>query len=288
MPLALIDISLIDHGTRLRDVSEAQVESLVESIAEVGLLNPITVYERPVVRGNNTVAGYGIIAGAHRKVACERLGLTEIEANVVSLSELHRQIAECDENLRGPQLGKADLALFTRRRKEAYEALHGKAKAIGGTARAVKAGENVATDNLADAFTTNTAEATGRSERAVRRDAERGEKVIDEVLDLIRGTRLDTGAYLDVLKKMEPNDQMAAAKRDLAAIKAEGKPRLVPKPSAPLNDIETRDKWLQAGMSWWNRGSKEWREEFLSRVDTPVMDSKHDDIAIPEFLRRTQ
>lgn len=285
MPLALIDIALIDNGTRLRDVSEAQVESLMESIAEIGLLNPITVYERPVVRGNNTVAGFGIVAGAHRKVACERLGLAEIEANVVTLSELQRQIAECDENLRGPQLGKADLALFTRRRKEAYEALHPEAKA---QTRQGHIRQGAADANLAPAFTADTAAKTGRSERAIQRDAERGEKVIDEVLDLIRGTKLDTGSYLDVLKKMEPNDQMAAARRDLAALKAEGKPRLVPKPSAPLNDIETRDKWLQVGMSWWNRGSKEWREEFLSRVDTPVMDSKNDDIAIPEFLRRTQ
>ncbi len=283
MPLALIDIALIDNGTRLRDVSEAQVESLMESIAEIGLLNPITVYERPVVRGNNTVAGFGIVAGAHRKVACERLGLAEIEANVVTLSELQRQIAECDENLRGPQLGKADLALFTRRRKEAYEALHPETRHGGD-----RASRQLGDLKEPDRFTADTAAKTGRSERAVQRDAERGEKVIDEVLDLIRGTKLDTGSYLDVLKKMEPNDQMAAARRDLAALKAEGKPRLVPKPSAPLNDIETRDKWLQAGMSWWNRGSKEWREEFLSRVDTPVMDSKNDDIAIPEFLRRTQ
>lgn len=59
-------------------------------------------------------------------------GLAEIDAKVVSLGELERQIAECDENLAGPKLSPSEKALFTRRRQEAYEALHGKAKAIGG------------------------------------------------------------------------------------------------------------------------------------------------------------
>jgi len=51
-----------------------------------------------------------------------RLGLVEIEANIVELPELKRQLAECDENLAGPTLSKAERALFTQRRKEIYEA----------------------------------------------------------------------------------------------------------------------------------------------------------------------
>lgn len=42
--------------------------------------------------------------------------------------------------------------------------------------------------NLADAFTTDTAIKTGSSERAVRRDAERGEKISEDVMHLIIGT----------------------------------------------------------------------------------------------------
>jgi hypothetical protein len=29
---------------------------------------------------------------------------------------------------------------------------------------------------------------------------------------------------------------------------------------------EGRDQWLESGMAWWDRGSKEWREAFLERV----------------------
>ncbi|WP_130270900.1 hypothetical protein [Phyllobacterium myrsinacearum] len=60
-----------------------------------------------------------------------------------------------------------------------------------------------ATDNLSTAsFAKETASITGKDERTVRRDAERGEKVIDEVKDLITGTHLDTGAYLDKIKDL--------------------------------------------------------------------------------------
>ncbi len=52
-------------------------------------------------------------------------------------------------------------------------------------------------------------------------------------------------------------------------------PRLVPPPPDPLNEDEARDKWLAAGMTWWNRGSHEWREEFLARIDGVVFDRTH-------------
>jgi len=65
-------------------------------------------------------------------------------------------------------------------------------------------------------FTAETAKATGQSERLVQLNAERGEKVIDAAIDVIRGTVLDTGAYLDKLKKLSPSEQVFAAKRDIA------------------------------------------------------------------------
>ncbi len=47
-----------------------------------------------------------------------------------------------------------------------------------------------------DRFTAENAAATGRSERAVQRDAERGAKVISEVLDMLRGEELDISDVL--------------------------------------------------------------------------------------------
>ena len=77
--LATIPVELIENGQRLRDLSEATVEALMNSIGDVGLLNPITVYRRKLFNGGNQVEGYGLVAGLHRKTACERLGLVEID-----------------------------------------------------------------------------------------------------------------------------------------------------------------------------------------------------------------
>ncbi|WP_061930180.1 ParB/RepB/Spo0J family partition protein [Aureimonas sp. AU22] len=206
-----IDISLVERGTRLRDEDEAQVSTLMNSIGAVGLLHPITVYQRPVIRGSNTVSGFGLVAGLHRLSACRALEWITIPAIVVTLGELERQIAECDENLCGPRLSPSDQALFTRRRKEAYEALHPE----------TRHGENQHTssrqvgNSSSERFTADTAAATGRSERAVQRDAERGQKVSQDALDIIRHTKLDTGSYLDKLKKLPAEEQVRSAKRDL-------------------------------------------------------------------------
>ena len=74
-----------------------------------------------------------------------------------------------------PTLTPSERALFTQRRKEAYEALHPETKAhvaqAVGMNRAI--GNNV-TANLAPTFTADTAARTGQSERSVQRDATRG------------------------------------------------------------------------------------------------------------------
>lgn len=209
--LATIPVEMIENGQRLRELSEATVEALVNSIGDVGLLNPVTVYRRKLFRGGNQIDGYGLVAGLHRKTACERLGLVEIEANILDLSDLQCQIAECDENLCAPQLSPSDRARFTKRRKEAYEALHPESKH--------GANRHTRPEEAAPSFAEDQAGATGQSERAVARDAERGEKVCEKALDLVNGTKLDTGVYLDKLKPLSSADQVAAVKRDLAALK---------------------------------------------------------------------
>jgi hypothetical protein len=55
-------------------------------------------------------------------------------------------------------------------------------------------------DNLSPTFTKDTAEKTGIDIRRIQRDAERGEKVTEETMNLIRGTDLDTGAIPHHLK----------------------------------------------------------------------------------------
>jgi hypothetical protein len=85
----------------------------------------------------------------------------------------------------------SSFAKQTARRKAIYLELHPETAqgAAGADARWN------ATDNLSTAsFASETAKATGKDERTVRRDAERGEKVIDAAIEIIRGTPLGTAS----------------------------------------------------------------------------------------------
>jgi len=203
--LQTIPIHEIDISGRLRGADDDQVESIKDSILEVGLLNPITV--------NDVDGRFHLIAGLHRVEAYKRLGHYEIPAIILELSDLEAVIAECDENLRRAELSVAERATFTAKRKEAYEAIHPEAR--HGTPDVSRQVGDTRERAIAERFTAATAKATGQSERSVQRDAERGEKVIPEALGIIRGTKLDTGTYIDKIKNLSPNDQVATVKRDL-------------------------------------------------------------------------
>lgn len=253
--MQVIAPDMVEAGDRLRSISEDQVSALVDSIAEVGVLNPITVYARQVMRGGIMVAGFGLVAGAHRLEACKRLGLVEIPAQVVDLPELKRQLAECDENLCGTRLTPSERALFTRRRKEIYEALYPETR--HGKHGSGPSGKFCHTD--AESFTAATAAATGKAERTVRLDATRGERIGEDVLAQVRGTELDKGVVLDQLARAA--DPAAELERIRAAA---AKP--VPPPPPIRNDAEAEDMWIASMRKLWNKGAKPWRERFLEEV----------------------
>ena len=262
--LVTIPVNSVEIGRRLREVGDDQVDALMSSIADVGLLNPITVYPRKVIRAGVAEDGYGLVAGAHRLEAVRRLGLVEIEAQVVDLGELERQIAECDENLCGTTLSPAERAMFTERRKEAYEALHqGTGHGSPGVSRQV--GD---THKRADAprFSADTASKTGQSERKIQRDASRGGNIELAALAIVKGTSLDTGKYLDKLAKVKRENQVAKAQRDLDA-KRKPKPKSAAAHAPdPDDDYSVREKHVTALMNAWNKAGKEAREQFLERI----------------------
>ena len=120
----LININDIVVRARVRSIKDSQVSALADSIAEIGLLNPVTITPDTNIRNGRSVDAYGLVAGAHRLEACKRLGMTEIETTVIELGEYERVIAECDENLCGTNLGCAERAVLTAERKLHYELLH--------------------------------------------------------------------------------------------------------------------------------------------------------------------
>jgi ParB-like chromosome segregation protein Spo0J len=98
---------------RLRALRTEAVRELADSIASVGLLNPISVTPDGV-----------LVAGLHRLHACRSLGWTTIPVSVVDLDADHRELSEIDENLIRAELTELEKGEHVARRKAVYERLH--------------------------------------------------------------------------------------------------------------------------------------------------------------------
>lgn len=262
---------------------EAKVTALVESISAVGLLHPIMVYTP-----DDGCSVY-LVAGAHRLEAARRLGWDFIPAIFIETDEIDRELAEIDENLCRAELTEAEEAAHLKRRQELWEARRRRETETGGTSCSTSLIDGrAAGPQHAKGFAAETAAITGESKQSINRKIARAEKIAPDVLEGVRGTELDKGVVLDTLKKLDHDEQRQAVQRvksgadasikdAYAFIRGEELPQ--PKtrsqaksPAEPLSDKEARDQWLASGMAWWNRGSKEWREEFLARIDRPVFD----------------
>lgn len=84
-----IPVDRIRLEARREPVVPGHIERLVESIGQIGLLNPITVVAE--------AEGWLLVAGAHRLAAAKALGWPEIRA--VTIEARLQKIAEIDENL---------------------------------------------------------------------------------------------------------------------------------------------------------------------------------------------
>lgn len=261
-----ISTDAIARRADARAIDAATVAGLVDSIGAVGLINPIRV--------RAVGAGFELIAGAHRLEACKALGLAEVTCAVVTDDDLHAELAMIDENLCRAELSPSDRASQTARRKAIYIELHPETGHGGDRSGASR---QVGDLSQSERFTADTAKATGQSERTVQRVAERGEKILPEVLDMIRGTKLDTGAFLDKLKTLPGSEQYKVASRELLHLRNQERQALstrtkIKLADAPLNDDAAREKQVAALMSAWNRATAEAREEFMARIEIPVFD----------------
>jgi hypothetical protein len=261
-----LPIDRIDARSDARQIDEATVAGLVDSIGTVGLINPIRV---------RAVADrWEVIAGHHRLTACKRLGLAEITADIIESDDLHAELAMIDENLCRADLSPAERAAHMARRKAIYLELHPETRHGANLSKSFQ-DENT---ERAEGFAAKTSEATGRSMPSVWRDTSRGEKVIAEALGMIQGTKLDTGIYLDKIKGLRPNEQVTAVRRDLQNLrqqerdKRSGLARRIVKVDEPLTDEEASEKQYAALVAAWNKAGESARQRFRELIDEPVFD----------------
>jgi len=179
---------------RLRPLDMAKVADLAESISKIGLLNPISVTPDRV-----------LLAGRHRLEAMRLLGKRVIEARVVDLEGLRRQLAEVDENLIRSELSVLERAEHLGRRRLIYEDMHPE------TVRP-KGGRRPGNVVLGPTFPDDAAAKVGLTARSVRRDLQIADGICDEARDVLRGTPMaDARNELLAISRMAPDVQLRVA-----------------------------------------------------------------------------
>lgn len=228
-----IPISEIKINPGRREALPERVAELAKSIAEVGLLNPITLD-----RGNT------LIAGLHRLEAAKLLGWSEVDYTVSSLEGLRAELAEIDENFVRTDLSAIEYGDLLLRRKEIYEALHPETKR-GGDRKSEKIKGAKCAFDFAPSFVDDTAEKLGVHRSTVKRQIQTAKNMTPEAKAIIR----DSGAKVtkkDAMKlsRLKPEQQKDAASQ-LAAQEirsmAEYQPPEEPEPQEPVTEEPAMD-----------------------------------------------
>lgn len=207
--MILIKICEITIDPGRRAPLPKHIRQLADSIAEVGLLQPIVVDKH-----------FALIAGLHRLEAAKLLAWTEIECTVSDLEGLEAELAEIDENVIRNNLDDIDLGKKLIRRKEVYEALHPASKQ-GGDRRSEDFKTSPARFDSAKAFTIDTSEKTGLSRRTVEQKMQIARDLTPEVQEVVKRNHVGFKNALK-LSRLAPEQQIEAA-----ALLADGKIRKV-------------------------------------------------------------
>lgn len=244
---------------RMRPVDPERVKHLAGSMQQIGLQTPISVHLDEEI-------GCVLVTGNHRLEAAKSLGWPEIECTIAHLDEIDRQIWEIDENLIRNALTPSQEAQHIKRRQELWMLRQESSGKTSPTAGGGAPGEN-------KGFAAETEDLTGRSKRMTNLALSRAEVPAD-VMDRIQGTKLDTGVYLDALKKLEPQQMRVKVAKDLTDLEAKRPRKPVSPPDEALNGIEVVNKQLTRLVKAWNGATPEVREKFVSEyVDQSVFDA---------------
>jgi ParB family chromosome partitioning protein len=259
MKIDRVKVGEIVATGRLRPVSEAGVESLMASIAEIGVMKD-AVHVRQK-KGGQLV----LIAGGHRLEAAKRLGWDEIEAKVwADVTDDWARLMEIDDNIAGAELNALDTALFLAERKRVYERLHPETKAD--TFRGNQHTGKLVADIVS--FATATAEKFGMTDRHVRRLISAGECLDPRDVQLLRKaprqiTLKDLGEIAKIADAPERYDVVEALANGQAKSAADARRQWKDGhgQSTPVEDpVEAA---LKALKSAWSRAPKESRRRFV-------------------------
>lgn len=271
------DIQVLD---RLRPVSEAAVDSLINSYNELGVLKD-EIHVRKKRNGSLV-----LIAGAHRLEMAVRLGWETIPAKVWSdCSDDWARLMEIDDNVAGAELNPLDTAIFLARRKELWERLHPETRA-----GAFKGNQHAKVVSDTMSFTRTTAEKFGMSVRHVERLVAAGDQIRPDQAAKLRAaprsvTLKDLGELARISNPTERYDVIDALGTGAAKSAAEARRRWAVK-DAPTSDAvgeSTKATPFTALMKAWQRAPLSARKRFLFEAKTEVWEAQNKGVSLDKW-----
>ena len=169
IPIELID-DFPDHPFKVR--MDEDMDQLVESVKERGLITPITL--RPTEDGR-----YEVVSGHRRKKACEIAGLSFVKADVREMSRDEAIILMVESNLQRSVILPSEKAFSYKMRLEALKRLPG---------RPSKNSAPLAT-NFGERSNQQLAEQVGESKDQIRRYI-RLTELVPDLLDLVDESKI--------------------------------------------------------------------------------------------------
>ncbi len=243
-----VSIDVIEISPSHRRANPATVASLAESLGRIGLMQPIQVY----APDDQTAL---LVSGRHRLEAARSLGWEEIDAFLVDGDKIDLRLREISENLHRSELTVqersdqiAEWAELVEQKDQFAQLAQIESKRADGRGHRTEGGNSKAARDL-----------------GLDRDQVRRAKQIASITPEAKAAAEKAGID-DNQSKL-----LAVAKEDPAKQVA----KVIELAANPLNHFETKEQWLSQIMRIWNKGSKEWREEFLSRIDSAVMDQRY-------------
>lgn len=197
-------ISEIKIAPGRREADPAHIDKLSKSIADVGLLNPITV-------GSD----HTLIAGLHRLEAIKLLGWTEVECTVCDIDSIRAELAEIDENVIRRSLSSIESNKLLARRKVLYETIHPETIArnrSGHVSNHKGSSDNMALEPKVKSFVEDTAEKLGVSTRTIERKLWLAEHLAPEATKILKemGRQQPSQSELMKLARLAPDQQEEA------------------------------------------------------------------------------
>ncbi|MEN5278728.1 ParB N-terminal domain-containing protein [Brucella sp. TWI432] len=258
--IAIADIVVSD---RLRAVEEDHAQAIALSIAEHGLLNPITVRFTPNAKGGK----FTLITGAHRLRGVIINGETEIDVLIVEADKTEAALQEITENLFRNELSAIDRAEFVKAYRELWEEKNG-AISRGGDQGAKRQLVALLDGETATAsFSEHVADRLGLSKRSVERLHKIAQYLHPDMRAAVRGTPIaDNQSALLKLAKLEPALQRRAA----IAFREEGDisralQLIDDAPRAPAPDKQ--EKLYLHFVEIWSRASSSTRTRIRAHAD---------------------